>query len=96
MIAPEEIVPTLDSLLADQAVFMSKLQSMEPHSMTPDEVQDLGSEMAPNFEMVAEMIQAIVAVKPDPAIIGDRFKRAFENVGLILELQTKLIKKPGN
>ena len=96
MIAPEEIVPTLESILADEAVFMSKLESMEPHSMTPAEVKDLGEEITPTFEIMAEMVKAIVATKPDPKVIGDKFKRAFENVGLILELQTKLIRKPAN
>ncbi len=93
MIAPEEIVPTLDSILADEAIFISKLQSIEPHSMTPDEVKDLGSEITPAFKSMAEMVTAIVSTKPDPKVIGDKFKRAFENTGFILELQTNLIKK---
>ncbi len=43
MIAPEKIVPTIESILADEAVFISKLQMIEPRSKTSDEVMELES-----------------------------------------------------
>ncbi|HUI29160.1 MAG TPA: hypothetical protein VLX91_03005 [Candidatus Acidoferrales bacterium] len=94
MITPEEIVPTLESILADEAVFISKLQMMKPRSKTSDEVRELEEEVFPICESMTEMVEALVSNRPDPKPIGDKFKIAFNNVGVIYELLTGLIDKP--
>jgi hypothetical protein len=92
MLTPEEIVPVLDKILADQVVFLSKLQDIIPGSMTHAEIHEMEEEVYEAFDLMKEMIPAIATLQPDPAIIGDRFKRAFENVTLIFQELTPLHK----
>lgn len=35
MVASDEIIPTLGGILADEAMFISKLKMIEPRSKTP-------------------------------------------------------------
>lgn len=91
MIAREEIVPTLESILADEAVFISKLQMIAPHSKTSDEVIELEKEIMPTFDTMKEMVEAVAWNEPNPKPIGDAFKIAFNNIGTILELLTGLL-----
>lgn len=94
MIAPQEIVPTLESILADEAVFISKLQMIDPRSGTSDEVRELEKEIIPICDTMQEMVMALVSNKPAPQAIGNKFKIAFNNIGTIYELLTNLINNP--
>jgi hypothetical protein len=92
MLTPEELVMVLDKILAEQVVFISKLQDITPGSLTHAELHQMEEEVYESFDQMKEMIQAVAMLNPDPAIIGDRFKRAFENVTTILEGLTPLHK----
>lgn len=94
MIAPEEIVPTLENILADEAMFISKLRAIAPHSRTSDEVIELGKEIIPTFDAMKEMVEAVASNEPNPKPIGDAFKIAFNNIETILELLTGLLEEP--
>jgi hypothetical protein len=92
MITSEEIVPMLEKILAEQAVFISKLQNIVPGSLTHAQLHEMEEEVHDSFDLIKEMIPAMAALHPDQAVIGDRFKRAFENITTILEELTPLHK----
>ena len=92
MLKEEEIVQALERVLADQSVFISRLQDMEPGSRTPDEIRQIEKDIYEAIDLMQETIGAIAADKPSPQIVGDRLKRSFDNLTTILELLTKPIK----
>jgi hypothetical protein len=92
MLTSEEIVPTLDKILADQVVFISKLSGITPGSLTRAELHELEEEVHESFDLLKEMIPAVAELQPNPTIIGDRLKRAIENVTWILKELTPLFK----
>jgi hypothetical protein len=92
MLTSEELVTVLEKILAEQVVFISKLQDITPGSLTHTELHQMEEEVYHSFDLLKEMIPAVAALNPDPAIIGDRLKRAFENVTTILEELTPLHK----
>lgn len=92
MIEEGEIVQALESILADQSVFISRLQNMEPGSKTPDEIREIESDIREAIDLMERTIRSILSSKPSPEIIGDRLKRAFNNLTLIYDLLTKLIR----
>ncbi len=94
MIEEAEIVQALESVLADQSIFISTLQDMEPGCKTPDEVREIEKDIHEATDLMQGAIEAIIAYKPSPQIVGDRLKRSFDNLTTILDLLTKLIKKP--
>ncbi len=94
MIKREEIVPSLENILADEAVFISKLRAIALHSKTSDEVIELEKEINPTFDAMKEMVEAVASNEPNPNPIGDAFKIAFNNIGTILELLTGLLEEP--
>ena len=95
MIPPEELISTLESILADQVVFISKLQSFVPGELTFDEIQELERDIIPAFDSMIEVIPSLVEIKPDPAIVGNKFVDAFDNLTVILGLLTELyLKRP--
>jgi hypothetical protein len=90
MLTSEEIVPALERILADQAVFISKLQGITPGIMTHAKLHEMEEEVHESFELLKEMIPAVAELQPDPVIIGDRLNRALKNVIMILEELTPL------
>ncbi|HVN48125.1 MAG TPA: hypothetical protein VMU30_04820 [Bacteroidota bacterium] len=90
MVPLEEIVSSLESVLADQAVFLSKLQRTTPGSLTHDEIHEMEQEITPSGELLSEAMRSIVKLNPHPEIIGNRLKNAFDNMGEILKLLTVL------
>ena len=94
MIEEGEIVQALERVLADQSIFISRLQDMEPGCRTPEEVREIEKDIYEATDLMQEAIEGILADKPSPEIVGDRLKRSFDNLITILELLTRLIKKP--
>ena len=96
MLKEGEIVQALERVLADQSIFISRLQDMEPGSKTPDEVRQIEKDIHEATDLMQETVKAIIADRPLPEILGDRLKRSFDNLTTILELLTNLIKKPSH
>ena len=57
MLTSKDIVPTLEKILADQAVFISKLQGITPGTMTRAELHTLEEEVHESFDLLKEMIE---------------------------------------
>ena len=93
MIEEADIVPTLEKVLADQALFLSKVQGITPGSMTRAEIKEMEQEILEAFQLTKELIVSIGEQHPDPAIIDDRLKRAIVNITAILETLTPLYKQ---
>ena len=85
-----EIVPALESILADENMFISKLQDIEPGTLTFEEIKELEWDVSEAFDLLKEVMSEIGDLKPDPKVIGNRFKIAFTNVSKILEMLTRL------
>ena len=92
MLTSEEIVPALEKILAEQVVFISKLQYITPGSVTRADLSEMQEDVHESFDLMKEIIPAVAELKPDPAVIGDRLKRAFQNVSTILDELTPLYK----
>ena len=92
MLTSEEIVPALEKILAEQVVFISKLQYITPGSVTRANLSEMQEDVHGSFDLMKEIIPAVAVLKPDPAVIGDRLKRTFTNVTTILQELTPLYK----
>lgn len=93
MINDEEIISTLESILADQAVFISKLESIKTARIYLEDAQALEMEIGPAMESLIEIIPVVAESNLGPEVIGDRLKRAVNNFSTIMEIMTRAIKR---
>jgi len=56
MLTSEEIVPALETILAEQVVFISKLQGITPGSVTHAELHEMQEEVVTTQRAINEII----------------------------------------